>query len=95
MILSLIEISDAAVYIASLPDGKGKDLLNRMLFDYGRYVRVGSPEECEDMQEWMDMSINDLRKNFNSVCKGLREQVEIEIKSMNAPKRRGRPPKDK
>lgn len=47
------------------------------------------------MQEWMDMSINDLRKNFNSVCKGLREQVEIEIKSMNAPKRRGRPPKDK
>ena len=102
--LNYIEMSDLWQYKDSLPDGRIKELLNNVLFEYSRYTECGTPEDCKDRLEWMNMSYEDIRKKFNFIVKGFREEVEYiredanrkaEAKYKPAPKKRGRPKKVK
>lgn len=64
-------------YIDSLPDNdKNKALLSIMFREYREYIKSGTPEDFAQCKEWQDMSITDIRKNFNSVVKGLRNEVD-------------------
>lgn len=64
-------------YIDSLPDNdKNKALLDIMFEEYRKYIQYGTPEDFAQCREWQDMSITDIRKNFNSVVKGLRNEMD-------------------
>lgn len=64
-------------YIDSLPDNdKNKELLNMMFDEYRKYIQYGTPEDFAQCREWQDMSITDIRKNFNNVVKGLRNEMD-------------------
>ena len=102
--LNTIEMSDMWQFKDSLPDGRTKELLNRVLFEYSQYMDCGSPEDCKDRLEWMHMSPEDIRQKFNYLAKQFREEVEYireeadrkaEAKYKPTPKKRGRPKKDK
>ena len=102
--LNMIEMSDLWQFKDSLPDGRIKELLNNVLFEYGQYTECGTPEDCKNRLEWMKMSPEDIRKAFNKLQDGWREQVEYiredaerkaEAKYRPEPKKRGRPKKVK
>ena len=95
--LNMFEMSDLLHFQESLPESKEKELLNLLLFEYGQYIRCGTVEDCEQRIEWMSYSIEDIRNSFNSIVKGLREEVEnIRTFETTPPnKKRGRPCKDK
>ena len=102
--LNMLEMSDLWQFKDSLPEGRIKELLNNVLFEYGRYTECGTPEDCKDRLEWMKMSPEDVRKNFNTIINGLRDEVEYirenaereaERKYNPEPKKRGRPKKVK
>lgn len=59
----------------SLSDVKRKQALDKMIFEYRQYMRSGSPEDCAQRKEWMEMSYEDIRMNFNSTIKALRQEV--------------------
>lgn len=100
--LNMIEMSDLWQFKDSLPDGRVKELLNNLLFEYSQYTECGTPEDCKQRMEWMKMSPETIRQNWNVVLKGLREEVdyirenaerEAERKYRPEPKKRGRPKK--
>ena len=102
--LNMIEMSDLWQFKDSLPDGREKELLNNVLFEYSKYTECGTYEDCKNRLEWMKMSPEDIRKAFNELQEGLREEVENiredaerEAKKKYAPepKKRGRPKKVK
>lgn len=59
----------------SLSDVKRKQALDKMIFEYRQYMRSGSPEDCAQRKEWMKMSYEDIRKNFNNTVNALRNEV--------------------
>ena len=102
--LNMIEMSDMWQFKDSLPDGREKELLNRVLFEYGEYMNCGTPDDCKNRLEWMKMSPEDIRMAFNKLQEGWREEVEHiredaerAAKEKYAPelKKRGRPKKVK
>ena len=60
----------------SLSDVKRKQALDKMIFEYRQYMRSGSPEDCAPRKEWMKMSYEDIRKNFNNTVNALRNEVK-------------------
>lgn len=60
----------------SLSDVKRKQALDKMIFEYRQYMRSGSPEDCAQRKEWMKMSYEDIRKNFNNAVNALRNGVK-------------------
>lgn len=60
----------------SLSDVKRKQALDKMIFEYRQYMRSGSPEDCAQRKEWMKMSYEDIRKNFNNTANALRNEVK-------------------
>lgn len=74
--LNMYEISDLCKLQESLPNGRQKELLDKLLFEYSQYIKCGTVEECENRKEWMSYSIDDIRAKFNTVVKGLRDEVE-------------------
>ncbi len=60
----------------SLSDVKRKQALDKMIFEYRQYMRSGSPEDCAQRKEWMEMSYEDIRKNFNNTVNALRNEVK-------------------
>lgn len=60
----------------SLSDIKRKQALDKMIFEYRQYMRSGSPEDCAQRKEWMKMSYEDIRKNFNNTVNALRNEVK-------------------
>lgn len=62
---------------SSLSDVKRKKALNNLLFEYRQYMRCGSPEECAQRKEWMQMSYEDIRENFNNTVKHYKERFLI------------------
>lgn len=60
---------------------------DEMLRELEEYREAGTPEECISRKEWMSYSIDDIRKNFSSFCKEMREYVDAEY----GPKKKGRP----
>lgn len=102
--LNMIEMSDLLQFKDSLPDGREKELLNRVLFEYDQYTECGTPEDCKERLEWMQMSHEDIRIRLNKLIKGMREEVKYiredaekkaEQKYKPTPKKRGRPKKNK
>lgn len=102
--LNMIEMSDLWQYKDSLPDGRIKELLNNLLFEYNQYTECGTPEDCKQRMEWMKMSPEDIRKNWNTILKGMQQEIEYiredaerkaEQKYRPEPKKRGRPKKVK
>lgn len=83
----------------SLSDVKRKQALDKMIFEYRQYMRSGSPEDCVQRKEWMKMSYEDIRKNFNNTVNALRNEVtDIRNSYTNqkpAKKKVGRPRKKK
>lgn len=91
--LNVMQMSDLLTFQQNMPDGREKDLLNQLLWEYGKYTECGTIEDCQQRKEWMSMSIDDIRKNFFQTVKGMREEVEYIREDAQAPAKRGRPPK--
>lgn len=72
-----------------------RNLLDQLLFEYEQYRKCGTPEDCQQRKEWMEMSFEDIRNHFNDIVKGLQNEVkqikEEAAKSNN--KKCGRPKK--
>lgn len=51
------------------------ELLDDIIYEYCQYRRCGSPEDCEQRKEWMEMSYEDIRKSFNETLDALRSEV--------------------
>lgn len=93
--LNYLQMSDLWQYQTQMPDCKEKELLHTVLFEYSQYIEVGSPQEVQNMADWLNFSINDIRKKFNAIIKGLQEEVEYIREDATKPKKRGRPRKEK
>lgn len=95
--LSMHEISTLVEYQKSLPESKERTLLDRMICEYIQYIQCGTVDDCKQRMDWMSYSIDDIRNNFNSMVKGLREEVEnIRTHESTPPKKKlGRPCKNK
>jgi hypothetical protein len=71
-------------------------LLNKLLFEYGKYSQCGTHQECQSRLEWLSYSIDDVRKMFETFTKGMQEEVEhirSQYQPKPIPKKRGRKPK--
>lgn len=91
--LNMYEIDKLYTLQEELIDCDEKDLLGKLLFEYTQYIQCGTVEECQNRKEWMSMSIDDIRVNFNSLVKDLREEVESIRNEQEPSKKRGRPRK--
>lgn len=80
----------------SLSFVRERELLCKLLFEYQQYSDCGTPEDCKQRKEWMELSLEDVRTNFNCIVKDLRDEVKIikEEAAVNKDKKkRGRPRK--
>ena len=95
--LSYKDLSTLQNYCDTLTDPEIRIILDRLIHEYCRYKQSGSPEDCAQRKEWMEMTYEDIRNNFNDIVQGLRNEV-VEIKkeaaSERKPKKRGRPKKN-
>lgn len=91
----LVELQD---FCDSLSDVRRRNLLSQLILEYGQYKRCGSPEDCAQRKEWMQMSYEDIMANFNSIVGAMRKEVaDIKTETVveKKPKKRGRPRKMK
>lgn len=63
-------------YVSDLQDCEEKTLLFDLITEYKKYTDCGTPEECMQRKEWMSMSIDDIRVNFNSFVKEMQNEVK-------------------
>lgn len=95
--LSYKDLNTLQNYCDTLADPEIQIILDQLIHEYCRYKQSGSPEDCAQRKEWMEMSYEDIRNNFNDIVQGLRNEVaEIkkEAASETKPKKRGRPKKN-
>ena len=95
--LSYKDLSALQKYCDTLTDPKIRIILDRLFHEYCQYKQSGSPEDCAQRKEWMEMSYEDIRNRFNDIVQDLRNEVaEIkkEAASETKPKKRGRPKKN-
>lgn len=94
--LSCKDLATLQNYCDTLIDPEIQIILDQLIHEYCRYKQSGSPEDCAQRKEWMEMTYEDIRNNFNDIVQGLRNEV-AEIKNESAaetkPKKRGRPRK--
>ena len=94
--LSCKDLATLQNYCDTLTDPEIQIILDQLIHEYCRYKESGSPEDCAQRKEWMEMSYEDIRNRFNDIVQGLRNEV-AEIKKEAAaetkPKKRGRPRK--
>lgn len=91
----LAELQD---FCDSLSDVRRRNLLSQLILEYGQYKRCGSPEDCTQRKEWMEMSYEGIRMSFNEKIQALRNEVsdmKREAAAEPKPKKRGRPRKNK
>lgn len=74
--LNIIESSDVMQFIETVEDEKIKSLLNRMQFEYSRYVQIGTPEECKRYKEWCDLRPSDYIKLLDNCTRALKDELE-------------------
>ena len=94
--LSCKDLSTLQKYCNTLTDPEIKIILDRLIHEYCQYKKSGSPEDCAQRKEWMEMSYEDIRNKFNDIVQGLRNEVAVIKKDATAetkPKKRGRPKK--
>ena len=88
--MDTMQMSDLLTYQQKMPDCPEKELLHQLLWEYGKYTECGTIEDCQQRKEWMELSVDDIRKKFNTMVKGMREEVEY-IREDSLPAKRGRP----
>ena len=95
--LSYKDLNTLQNYCGTLTDPEIRIILDQLIHEYCQYKQSGSPEDCAQRKEWMEMSYEDIRNRFNDIVQGLRNEV-AEIKKEAAaetkPKKRGRPKKN-
>ena len=74
--LNIIENSDVMQFIETVEDEKMKELLNRMHFEYSRYVQIGTPEECQRYKDWCDLKPSDYMKLLDKCTGALKDELE-------------------
>lgn len=97
--LTIKELEIVEELCSSLSDVKRKKALDNLLFEYRQYIRCGSPEECVQRKEWMEMSYEDIMENFNNTVKAFQKEASDIRESYADPKpakkKVGRPKKKK
>lgn len=73
--IDMIEMSDLWQYQKEMPEGREKELLHKLLFEYGRYSKCGTYEDCEMRKEWFGFSLEKIMQNFTKTVKELRDEV--------------------
>ena len=95
--LSYKDLNTLQKHCDTLNDPEIRRMLDQLIHEYCQYKQSGSPEDCAQRKEWMEMSYEDIRNRFNDIVQGLRNEVaEIkkEAASETKPKKRGRPKKN-
>ena len=95
--LSYKDLNTLQKYCDTLNDPEIRIILDQLIHEYCQYKQSGSPEDCAQRKEWMEMSYEDIRSSFNNIIHGLRNEVAvIRTEAMNnaKPKKRGRPKKN-
>lgn len=78
--LNIIENSDVMQFIESVEDERMKELLNRMHCEYYRYVRIGTPEQCEKYKDLCDLKPSDYIRLLDNCTKAFKEELECKEK---------------
>ena len=95
--LSYKDLNTLQNYCNTLTDPEIRIILDQLIHEYCRYKQSGSPEDCAQRKEWMEMSYEDIRNRFNDIVQDLRSEVAVikkECASETKPKKRGRPKKN-
>lgn len=95
--LSCKDLSTLQKYCDTLTDPEIRIILDRLIHEYCQYKQSGSPEDCAQRKEWMEMTYEDIRNRFNDIVQDLRNEVVVikkECASKTKPKKRGRPRKN-
>ena len=95
--LSYKDLNTLQKYCDTLTDPEIRIILDQLIHEYCQYKQSGSPEDCTQRKEWMEMSYEDIRNSFNNIIHGLRNEVAViknESASETKPKKLGRPKKD-
>ena len=95
--LSYKDLSTLQKYCDTLTDPEIRIILDRLIHEYCRYKQSGSPEDCAQRKEWMEMTYEDIRNRFNDIVQDLRNEVAVikkECASEAKSKKRGRPKKN-
>lgn len=69
------DLAELQYFCDSLSDVRRRNLLSQLILEYGQYKRCGSPEDCAQRKEWMEMSYEDIRMRFNEKIQALRNEV--------------------
>lgn len=96
--LTVKELKELQEYCDTLSMTNIHDILNQLLYEYKQYIKSGTPEECAQRKELMQMSYEDIMANFNSIVGAMRKEVadmKAETILEKKPKKRGRPRKMK
>ena len=91
--LSYKDLSTLQNYCDTLTDSEIRTLLDHLIHEYCQYKQSGSPKDCAQRKEWMEMSYEDIRNRFNDIVQDLRNEVAVIKKEAAKPKKRGRPRK--
>ena len=92
--LSYKDLSTLQKYCDTLSTVEFRRLLDQLIYEYCQYKQSGSPEDCAQRKEWMEMSYEDIRNRFNDIVQDLRNEVSVIKKEAAKPKKRGRPKKN-
>ena len=95
--LSYKDLNTLQNYCDTLTDPKIRIILDQLIHEYCQYKQSGSPKDCAQRKEWMEMSYEDIRNRFNDIVQDLRNEVAVikeECASETKPKKRGRPKKN-
>ena len=95
--LSYKDLNTLQKYCDTLNDPEIRRMLDQLIHEYCQYKQSGSPKDCAQRKEWMEMSYEDIRNRFNDIIQELRNEVAVikkEAASETNPKKRGRPKKN-
>ena len=92
--LNYKDLSTLQKYCDTLTDPKIRIILDRLIHEYCNYKQSGSPEDCAQRKEWMEMTYEDIRNRFNDIVQDLRNEVAVIRKEASKPKKRSRPKKN-
>lgn len=94
--LSCKDLATLQNYCDTLSIVEIRRLLDQLIHEYCQYKQSGSPEDCTQRKEWMEMSYEDIRNRFNDIVQDLRNEVAVikkEAADETKQKKRGRPKK--
>lgn len=75
--LSYKDLSTLQNYCDTLTDPEIRIILDQLIREYCQYKQCGSPKDCTQRKEWMEMTYEDIRNNFNNIVQDLRNEVTV------------------